>query len=281
MLTDILSSIGSETTSDFVYSSLGFYAGRRGGELPGPWFVRALGSIGVEENAIRQTLYRMTRSGTLETRREGRMKLYRASSTTQVVLRTGTARMLEDPEDGPEWDGRWTLVRFMLEKQDRKIRDQLRDILTVEGFAALGAGLYVHPRERTDRIMDAVRGVAWAGAIHVFRGERLTGPEEHRFVHDLWDLEATASRYRSFMARYGALEVSVGDHEPRNAFALRFGLVFEYLRITWDDPDLPHQLLPAGWPAVEARSLTQRLYGRLLPGAVEFADEVMAGLGSG
>src|SRR5262249_2041905 len=39
-----------------VYSAFSFYGERRGGELAGPWIVRALESLGHERAAIRQTL---------------------------------------------------------------------------------------------------------------------------------------------------------------------------------------------------------------------------------
>lgn len=151
------------------------------------------------------------------------------------------------------------------------------DVLTVEGFASLGSGLYVHPREWTGRVVEAVRALALSDSVHVFRGDRAFGPDEGDFVRRLWDLEATAGRYRAFIERYAPLE-SHGDGSPRDAFALRFGLVFEFLRITWDDPDLPIELLPDEWPGEDARQLTSCLYRRLLPGASEFANDVMESL---
>lgn len=260
-----------------MYSSFSFYASEQGGELPASWFVRALGDLGVEENAVRQTLYRMERSGALDGRREGKAKFYRASATTQTMIGVGTARMLEERDD-PKWDRRWTLVRFVLESRERKARDRLRDVLTVDGFANLGTGLYVHPRTRVDHVKEAARALELSDSVHVFRGERIFGPDEGDFVRTLWDLDATARRYQDFVDRFSPLD-GRDDCTPRDSFALRFGLVFEFLRITWDDPDLPIELLPDGWPADAARHLTRTLYRRLLPGALEFADQVMDSLG--
>jgi len=262
------------TTSDFVYSSLSFYAGRHGGELPGLWFVQAIGALGVEETAIRQTLYRMEHSGELVGRTVGRTKLYGATPTTRAVIDVGASRILQEP-DQPHWDGLWTLVRFVLENRHRKARDLLRDVLLVEGFASLGPGLYVHPRQRADRVLEAAEQLGHVEAVHVFRGSRLAGPEETDFVNRLWDLPATALRYGGFTDRFLFLEEGAKELAPQDAFALRFALVSEFLRITWNDPDLPPELLPDDWPADTASGLARRLYKTLLPGAVRFGDEVM------
>ena len=275
MLNKIMSSVSSATTSDFVYSSLGFYGEQRGGELPGAWFVEALGAIGVGETTVRQTLYRMERSGALTGRRVGRAKLYGPTPPTRTIIRTGASRILDPPAEEP-WDGAWTLVRFLLDRRDRNARDQLRDVLRVEGFASLGPGLYVHPRTRSERILDTARALGLASSVHVFRGERIAGPERQRLVDQLWDLPATADRYRRFIARFEPLAGDAAGLDPRSAFAVRFALVFEYLRITWTDPELPSDLLPPDWPAASARQLAARLYRVLLPASVRFGDDVMA-----
>jgi phenylacetic acid degradation operon negative regulatory protein len=272
----ILSSLRSAPTSDFVYSSLSFFARRRGGVLPGRWFVDAIGSLGVDEYAIRQTLFRMERNGALLTRREGRTKWYRPSATTQAVMDAGVARVTEPTSEA--WDGEWTLVHFRIGEDERERRDRIRDVLLVEGFGALGPGLYVHPRDRTERLVTAAKALGLATRLNVFRGAHVAGMDDPRLVHELWDLAALASRYRRFIRRYAPIaKAPMARWTPKDAFALRFAFMFEFFRITWDDPSLPSPLLPAEWPGEEARTVADTLMTALLPGAIAYGDEVLTG----
>jgi phenylacetic acid degradation operon negative regulatory protein len=274
MIDAILSSLRSSPTSDFIYSSLSFFARRRGGELPGRWFVDALGSLGVDEQAVRQTLYRMEREGALLTRRTGRAKWYRASPTTQAVMDAGLARVNE-PSESP-WDGQWTLVHFRIGEEQRDTRDRIRDVLLVEAFGALGPGLYAHPRDRTERLSAAVARMGLQDRINVFRGMHVAGLDDPRLVHELWDLAAVANRYRKFVRRFQPIDaLAAGAVTPREAFGLRFAFMFEFFRTSWDDPSLPSELLPAEWPGEPARALAARLMKSLLPPAIEYGDDIL------
>ena len=63
---------------------------------------------------------------------------------------------------------------------------------------------------------------------------------------------------------------------PEEAFAARFALVFSYLEIAWNDPELPSALLPGRWPGGRARRLARGLYGRLQPGALRYGRALLA-----
>jgi phenylacetic acid degradation operon negative regulatory protein len=270
----ILSRLRDAPTSDFIYSSLSFYGRHRGGALPGVWFVAALTPLGVEEGAIRQTMFRMERSGVLEARRAGRTKLYTATATTRAIIDAGLARIFEPP--AAAWDGEWTLVHFRFDNDLRQARDRIRDLLQVEGFAPLGPGLYTHPHDRTARVRQAVEELGLSSRLHVFRG-RLDGSADDRsLVEELWNLAGLAKRYRAFLKSFTSLaSMDVDRWTPAEAFALRFACVFRFFRIAWDDPELPLTLLPAGWPGGHARSLTRSLYEALQQRAIVFGDEIL------
>lgn len=278
MLDRIVSSLQSAPTSRFIYSSLGFFGSRRGGALSGLWFTRALVPLGIEEAAVRQTLWRMAKSGALKVRTVGRHKMYAASPSTLAVIEAGTEKML-GPTEG-EWNGAWTIVHFQFDADERRARDLVRDVLQVEGFACLAPGVYVHPRDRAGRVTRAVGEMGLARHLQVFRGKR-SGPEsDPRFARRLWDLAGISERYRRFIERYEPL--SRMDSESwslENAFAVRFALVFDYLEVAWDDPELPADILPVRWPGVRARSLVRTMYEALLPASIAHADEILAGVG--
>ena len=275
MVAKILSSLKSATTSDFIYSSLSFFASRRGGSLPGRWFVEAIGSLGVEEQAIRQTLFRLERTGVVESARKGKQKFYRASQATEAILSAGRDRV-GLPVD-KKWDGKWTLVHFRVGEDDRDSRNRLRDVLLVEGFGALGPGLYIHPRDREERVSKAARDLGIADRLNVFRGSRVAGPDSIQLVHQVWDTAAIASRYQRFLKRYEPLAgLPISNFSPRDSFGLRFACMFEFFRITWDDPSLPVELLQPEWPAEDARLIAQTVLRAHTAGALSFADEVLS-----
>jgi phenylacetic acid degradation operon negative regulatory protein len=271
----IVSSIAGAPTSDFVYSSLSFFGRRRGGQLPGVWFVEALGALGVAEQRVRQTLYRMEHSGALLARRAGRVKWYRASPSTEAILDAGVARVAAHAEEA--WDGRWTLVHYRVGEEDRNKRDRIRDVLLVGGFGALGPGLYAHPRDDRGRLLAAAEELGLRDRLNVFRGTHVAGVDDRRLVAETWDIVGLARRYRAFLSRFRAVAGEPPARwTPREAFALRFAFMFEFFRISWDDPSLPTSLLPPEWPGEEARSLAERLMQALLPGAITFGDLVLA-----
>src|SRR4051812_7507122 len=110
-LTDeILSTLEAAPASRYVYSALSYFAPRHGGELPGTWFVAALAEAGVDASAVRQTLFRMERTGALTSRREGRVKLSAATATTRAIVEAGTEKLLG--AELPPWDGEWTIAQF-------------------------------------------------------------------------------------------------------------------------------------------------------------------------
>jgi phenylacetic acid degradation operon negative regulatory protein len=257
--------------SYFVYSAFSFYASRRGGELPGTWLVAAGRALGHEVPAIRQTLYRMEGIQELVSRAVGRSRIYRLTPAAQQEAEAGLAKIMEVPSAA--WDRNWTLVHFNNPEDERVEKDRLRSVLRAEGFARLGPGLFVHPRDRSARLLTALRASGVDGELEIFRGKRVELEDDHAFVQNHWDLSDLAAQYRAFLSRYEPL-ARHRSLRPEDAFLLRFALVFEYLEIAWTDPDLPAALLPSPWPGAEAQQLARQLYRRFLPGAMAFGDRI-------
>jgi phenylacetic acid degradation operon negative regulatory protein len=199
------------------------------------------------------------------------MKFYRPSPSAVAVLQAGTARVRQRIPRC--WDGLWTLVHFRVGEEDRKARDGLRDVLMVEGFARLGPALYLHPRSRTDRLLAAAGKLGLSDRVHVFRGERIAGLDDRGLVATLWDPGEIVRRYRVFISRFlPVAEAPARRWTDRKAFALRFAVMFEFFRISWDDPGLPLSLVPPDWPGEEARALAWRLIRVLTPRARRYAE---------
>jgi phenylacetic acid degradation operon negative regulatory protein len=255
-----------------LYSAFSFYGQRCGGELPGPWIVRALESLGHERAAIRQTLYRMEASEELTSRTTGRSKLYRLTPAALGEAQAGLAKIMDD--DRGDWDGQWTIVQFSAPSDERVERERLRELLRAEGFAALGPGLYIHPRDRSQRVIAAAQGHHVGEMIEVFRARRVNADDPRTLVARCWDLDALAAAYERFIERYEPVSRMRRALPTRTAFVLRFAVVFDFLEVAWRDPNLVDSLLPTQWAGRRAREIAQSLYQRFLPGAIAFGDSL-------
>jgi phenylacetic acid degradation operon negative regulatory protein len=276
-LTEYLSTIETAPLSYFVYSSLSAFAHRHNGELPGMWFISALGEVGRPEPAIRQTLYRMEQEHELVTRKEGRVKFYSPSPYAKAEIDAGTAKIFDSTRS--DWDRKWTFVHLGLRgARFRSDRERIIAILNVEGFGHLGVDLFVHPRPDHDRLIASLPARVRRSVL-IVRGSALEKSAE-RGLLDLWRVDGLAKRYQHTLDRLQKLERDLRKNsvKDREAFLLRFAVVFNYLGVAWDDPGLPREILPATWPGEEAQRLAGKLYKQLLPAATRFADDLMTGV---
>jgi phenylacetic acid degradation operon negative regulatory protein len=206
----------------------------------------------------------------------GRSRLYRLSPDLAAAVAAGTEKLFG--ADEPDWDGEFTLVQYAFDGASRVDRDRFRDLLEVEGFAPLSRGLFVHPRDRSRRVLEAAGRSAARRRVTVFRGRRAGKETDAEFVARLWDLGALARRYREFEATFASADV--GGESPARAFGLRLAVAISFLDVAWDDPGLPPSLLPADWPGRTARETARALYETLLPGALAHGDALLARLRS-
>lgn len=272
---DILSYVREERPYRLVYSLLASYGAERGGSLPGSWFVAALEPFGHRPTSVRQTLYRMEREGALTSTPLGPNKLYRLSPLGRAGTDAGTDRLRTAPTRG--WDGRWTVVSYEFSQDQRQIRELVRGLLEVDGFANLTRATFVHPRDRTQRLSSALAAHDVAECVHVFRSERIGGASDMDLIGDLWDLEAISRGYESFLETFGAMahRRRWDRIDPMLGVATRFAVVIRYLETAWQDPDIPTELLPAAWPAAKAQALAASLVQRLHAPLMEYGDHVL------
>lgn len=269
-----MSTIERVPISYFVYSSLSFFGRQCGGELPGTWFVRAIGDAGRDLAAIRQTLYRMEAEEELVSRKVGRVKYYSASTYAHGEIDAGLERILGTPDEA--WDKRWTFVHLGFGHMPlrRVARERVVALMSVEGFAHLGGDVYVHPRDVGERIAKALSASA-RPHVAIVTGPLVNVAVEPSLVA-LWKIDTLGERYRAARGRLQALEADVRSGvSDRDAFVLRFAVVFEFLQVAWDDPRLPREVLPPDWPGDGARALAARLYRKLIPGATRYAQALL------
>ena len=275
MLDEILYTIKTAPMKYFVYSSVSFFASRRGGELPGSWFIAAAEALGRNKTSMRQTLYRMEADGALGSRKVGRVKYYRPAVSAQQEIEAGLHKFFGTSE--AQWNGEWTIVRFLFDAARRTARERIRAVLAADGFAALGSGVFVHPRDRSHRVLKAVTASGLSKNVAVFRGKRLGDEPDIDVVKRLWNLNEIQQGYTDFLTLFSGLQsFDADDLTSLQHFAVRFALVFEYLEVAWTDPELPPELLPKNWKGDDARTLAKTLYEKFLGGAITFSDALIA-----
>ncbi len=256
-----------------LFDLWGDYIQHVGGEVWTSTLARYLAEFGVSEPALRQALSRMTRQGWLRSRRVASRSCYSLTERGQKRIKEACRRVY-DPEDLP-WDGYWRILTYSIPEAMRRKRDDLRRELTWTGFAPLSPGTWISPNPLEEAVAELVRRYDIASYVTTFRAQH-TGPETpQELVRRCWDLKAIQDGYNRFIAHWTPrMErfLREGGLPDDRCFVERITLVHEYRKFLFVDPGLPRELLPQGWRGWVARSLFQRYYRLLDPGARRFMD---------
>ncbi|BBC33799.1 PaaX-like protein C-terminal domain protein [Streptomyces graminofaciens] len=230
--------------------------------------IDVLGRVGTGEQAVRSTLTRMVNRGLLRRQREGRKMFFGLTAPARSVLRDGGQRIWRDGAVNEDWDGTWTLLGFSLPESWQRQRHDLRSRLGWSGFGALYSGLWIAPG-RVD-VRDIVSELGLDAHVKVFHARAEEFTDVGLMIRESWDLEALAARYVAFDKRWTT--ETTPDADP---IATRLRLVTEWLRIIRNDPRLPVQHLPEGWPALQAQETFRRIAEQTEGPAVRMADELL------
>jgi phenylacetic acid degradation operon negative regulatory protein len=256
--------------------------------LPSAAIVALLGEAGVSQAGARTAISRLARRGVLDGRRQGRQSSYRLTAPAATFLTVGASAILS-PTDGIEpWDEHWTLIAFTLPQEENTERRGLRAQLRWMGYAPLYDGLWVSPRELTEKARAQLARLA-LGAMTVFRARHVDlSAAAGRGPLDAWDTAAIAGEYASFMECWGPVpaRMHAGRITGAEAVRVRTEVMETYRRLPILDPQLPDRLLPPGWLRGPARTLFAALYDGLAEiaedhvraVAVRFADAPLPGI---
>jgi phenylacetic acid degradation operon negative regulatory protein len=158
------------------------------------------------------------------------------------------------------------------------------------GFAPLYDGLWVSPRELTEKARAPLEQLA-LGAMTVFRARHVDlSAAAGRAPLDAWDTAAIAREYASFIEGWSAVppRMHAGQITGAEAVRVRTEVMDTYRRLPILDPRLPARLLPPGWLREPARNLFTALYDGLAETAEDhvravaarFADAPLPGIGA-
>lgn len=216
--------------------------------------VEVLGRVGVGEHAARSTLARMCRRGLLDRHRVGKRVYFDLTNHAASVLEEGGQRIENLEAVNRSWDGSWTLLGFSLPETRRSDRHLLRSRLSWNGFGLLQSGLWIAPYAVD--VASLLEGLDVARHVKAFKAQTLPPTDVDEMIADAWDLNALATRYRGFLARW---DVPEPMPDAPDALSRQLLMLTEWLLLVRDDPRLPVEHLPHDWPAVRAEHVTMRL----------------------
>ena len=264
--------MGAPAARSVLLTLLGEYVLPASGSAWQETLIGALEALEHKAPAARRALARSVTAGWLRTERHGRRSRVHLTAPTAEMLRSGAERIYSFGEPWA-WDGHWLLVVLRVPEERREIRHRLRTRLAWAGFGSLGGGLWISPHVERERELRDAAGADSVAELVSFRAEIGAVGDPAKVVAEAWDLDAVAAAYRAFIARFGRLRPGA----PAAIFRAQTQLVHEWRKFPFLDPDLPADMLPAGWPRKRAHDLFQERHGQWHGAAQEHFRALEAG----
>jgi phenylacetic acid degradation operon negative regulatory protein len=255
-----------------VFDLFGDYLRYRGGAVRLRALVALMECFDVPEPTVRVVAARLRKEGWLESRRDGRETTYALTDASWRLLDEGRERIFARAT-GP-WDGQWHMAIYQVPESERALREQLRKRLSWLGFGALAPSVWVSPHDRTAEVRHGLDDAVRLDVLHA----RSEGPEADRDMADrAWDLAALDRDYAQLLQTYRPRLAAYRERLPAGEEALvaRMQLISGYRLFPFRDPDLPPELLPAGWSGRAAHEAFLQAHGLLRAPAEAFVDEVL------
>ncbi|MBM0231315.1 PaaX family transcriptional regulator [Micromonospora sp. STR1_7] len=254
------------------------YSVRTRAAFPSAAIVALLAESGVTTAGARTAISRLARRGVLEGSRQGRHSSYRLSRAAAANLSAGAQWILTSTAATTPWDRCWTTVAFSLPQDRGAQRRTLRGQLRWLGYAPLYDGLWISPYELTPPARELLAQLS-AGRVTVFRGRQTAlDTTSQRAPIEAWDIDAIKRHYEEFLRRWEPMLplVRSGQVEGSAAVRARTEVMDTFRRFPTLDPQLPLELLPAGWLRQPARQLFAAVYDDLAEPAERHVRAVVA-----
>ena len=265
-------SVGAPAARSLLLTILGEYVLPRGEAVWQETLVGALVSVGYTQHAARQALARSVRDGWLFSSRHGRRARVSLSPRTAELLAAGASRIYSfgSPWD---WDGRWLVLILRVPEARREVRHLVRTRLAWAGLGSMGGGVWLTPHvERESELREVVLEAPAADATS-FVAELGSMGTPTAVAAAAWDLDSVRSAYEAFISDFGAIRPSSDEA----AFRMQTLLVHAWRKFPFLDPDLPSELLPAGWPRRQAYDLFTTRHSGWAGAARSYFDSLEVG----
>lgn len=226
--------------------------------------MRLLEPFGLQERALRSSVFRLEQQGWLVARRHGRRSSYRLAPALGEQLRAEWQTLSTPPSR--TLDGNWTLLVNTGGHMGAVRYAALRHTLLDQGYYALAPNLMARPApERADDLppLSAPSGIHPLAMFEVSGQQIAAAHRESVLSPSGWDLAAPEALYRRFLLHFEpfrrALSSAAGLSD-RQAFVVRLLVSHGYRNCRSGDPLLPTEFLPASWPGMAAYELAMELY---------------------
>ncbi|MGB9637668.1 MAG: CRISPR-associated endonuclease Cas2 [Microgenomates group bacterium] len=239
-------------TSDKILSSLALI-----GDLMMEGYVRSHGfgwnrtwsdALSIKNSTFRRQMQRFLKTGDIE-------KIFDKNGNAYFKLTSPGREKFERlyplaKLSSRPWDGRWRLVIFDIEEQNKRTRNLLRRKLVSLGFGKLQESVYATPLDVLVDLKEFLKNEGLFGKVLVLEAKELFGFSAKTIANYLWRLEKLNKEYEDLI---GEIKSTGKDEKDREKLKKR------YFDILLKDPLLPKELLPDDWVGQEARELLFRL----------------------
>jgi len=240
--------------------------------------VHLMGLLGVDEQAVRSALSRMSRRGLLHKEVRDGVRGYATTAAADDLLADGDRRIYASMDAAPLSEG-WVLVSFSIPEAERDKRHLLRSKLMWLGMGNVGSALWIAPRRSLDLVTESVATLGLTDLVDVFTAQYQGFDEATELVRRAWDLEALEGQYQQFLDDHGPLEERLARRRRPVDGAEAFGwytlALHDWRKFPYLDPGLPAELLARNWPGRRAADLFGRLRARLEPTAFSYAASLV------
>lgn len=261
-----------------VLDVAGAYMRPLGGWMPVAAMVTLLGELGVDEQAVRSAVHRITRRGLLAPERRDGVRGYRLTEAAEPLLDEADRRIFSTAGRASTADG-WVLVSFSVPEHERDRRYTLRSRLSWLGCGNLSSGLWIGPARLLAELTESVQNLGFEKYVTVFVGNHVGFEPTPELVERCWDLDGLREMYAGFLQHWLPVRERWSGRrrpEPRAAFVDYTLLLNQWRKFPYLDPGLPLALLPADWEGQQASDVFFALRARLEGPAVSHARETAA-----
>ncbi|MRX10150.1 transcriptional regulator, PaaX family protein [Pseudoduganella sp. FT25W] len=220
--------------------------------------IALLEPLGFQERTIRTALFRLAESKLIKIERHGRRSLCMLTPPTAAAILSARQR-LNIPAArsfGEDWTmlvhtGGFSAARYAA------ARKQLLDL----DYCVLAPNVMARPASYTRGIQA---GEDHGLALFEVAGAQLAAAvRQPLFGKCDWDLETPTELYEQFQQRFMPLRQMLGQRgafTDQQAYMVRLLVSHGYQQCRRSDPLLPHELLPADWPAMTSYQTYVALY---------------------
>lgn len=236
-----------------------------GGWFPVSRLIMLMRELGVDDQAVRSAVSRITKRGLLEPQARAGVRGYRLAAAAMQLLDDADRRILAAPSRGTLGDG-WVLVAFSVPEEDRDKRYLLRSRLSWLGFGMYANGLWLAPASLTDELEDSIRRMGFEQYVTVFRAQHRGFGDPRTLVERCWDLPRLRRQYTDFLDRWQPVQQKwrrAGRADGVEAFVDYTMLLNQWRKFPYLDPGLPLEILPPDWEGERAAEVFFDLRERL------------------